>query len=81
MNGHKQIDALRRYRELPPEGLATVQAVMALMQWGRTTTWRKIRDGEFPAPIHVGRFLRWRKADIEEFLMAGLGQEGGHDRA
>ena len=75
MNDFKQI---QRYCELPPEGLVTVREIMGLTGLGRTTVWRKIRDGEFPKPLHVGRFIRWRKADVEEFLMAGLGQEGGH---
>ena len=81
MSEYKQLEALRRYRELPEEGLVTVQAVMGLMKWGRTTTWRKIRDGEFPPPLKIGRAIRWRKVDVEEFLRAGLQQEGaGHDR-
>lgn len=80
MSEYKQLEALRRYRELPEEGLVTVQAVMGLMKWGRTTTWRKIRGGEFPPPLHVGRFIRWRKSDIEEFLRGGLAQGGNHER-
>lgn len=76
MNDPKQLDALRRYRELPPEGLTTVQAIMALMKWGRTTAWRKIRNGEFPPPLKIGRAIRWRKADVEEFLRSGL-ERGG----
>lgn len=80
MTDYKQIEALRRYRELPLEGLTTVLAVMALMGWGRTTAWRKVKDGSFPPPMKIGRAIRWRKVDVEEFLRAGLQQEGSHDR-
>jgi prophage regulatory protein len=28
--------------------------VMALLGWSRTTLWRRVRDGAFPAPMELG---------------------------
>ncbi len=30
------------------------KAVMARMGWSRTTLWRRVRAGEFPAPVDTG---------------------------
>jgi len=34
-----------------------------------TTIWRKVRDKEFPAPIHLTKHIRgWRESDIEAWI-------------
>ncbi len=76
MNDSRRIAALRMYREMPDEGLVPVAAVMALTGWGRTTTWRRVKEGAFPPPIRLGRAIRWRKRDIGAFLRCAAHQEG-----
>lgn len=34
----------------------------------RETVRRWVRRGEFPPPIKVGHFIRWRVSDIDDFL-------------
>ena len=39
---------------------------------GRTTIWKKVKNGEFPKPIKLGTSpqspLRWRQEDIDNYL-------------
>ena len=34
------------------------------------TIYRRRNDGTLPAPIQVGRLVRWRRADVEAFMAA-----------
>ena len=49
-------------------------AVLALIGLSRTSLWRRVRDGDFPAPIRLGglgsRAVGWRRADVERWLEA-----------
>ena len=38
----------------PSRRLLRPKEVMALMGWSRTTLWRRVRAGEFPAPVSTG---------------------------
>jgi excisionase family DNA binding protein len=33
------------------------------------TVWRWTARGELPAPIRMGRVTRWRRIDVEEYLV------------
>ena len=52
----------------------------------KTTIWRRVRSGDFPAPVRLGgrgsRSVGWRKSDIEDWLdsRTALPQVGGHRR-
>ena len=38
---------------------------------GRSTIYRKMRDGSFPKPLKIGaRAVRWRESEIEAWLAA-----------
>ena len=38
---------------------------------GRSTIYRKMRDGSFPEPLKIGaRAVRWRESEIEAWLAA-----------
>ncbi|EAC1903199.1 TPA: AlpA family transcriptional regulator [Escherichia coli] len=43
---------------------------------GLTDKWfyRLIRDGDFPAPIKLGRSSRWLKSEVEAWLQARIAQ-------
>ena len=38
----------------PGRRILRAKAVMSRMGWSRTTLWRRVRAGEFPAPIKTG---------------------------
>ena len=38
----------------PGRRLVSAKQVMARMNWSRTTLWRRVRAGEFPAPVKTG---------------------------
>ncbi len=38
----------------PGRRLLRPKQVMARMDWSRTTLWRRVRAGEFPAPVKTG---------------------------
>ncbi len=38
----------------PGRRLLRPKQVMARMGWSRTTLWRRVRAGEFPAPVKTG---------------------------
>ncbi len=40
----------------PGRRLLSTKQVMARMGWSRTTLWRRVRDGEFTAPVKTGTF-------------------------
>ena len=47
-------------------------AVLALIGLSRTSLWRRVRAGDFPAPVRLGghgsRAVGWRRADVERWL-------------
>ena len=48
------------------------QAVLELISLSRTSLWRRVRAGDFPAPVRLGgagsRAVGWRRADVESWL-------------
>ncbi|MDB5978690.1 MAG: hypothetical protein JWR07_5450, partial [Nevskia sp.] len=38
---------------LPETGFIRQKQLAAIIPFSRTTLWRKVRDGEFPAPIRL----------------------------
>ena len=46
--------------------------VLAATALSRTTLWRRVKTGDFPAPIRLGgagsRAVRWRRTDIETWI-------------
>jgi predicted DNA-binding transcriptional regulator AlpA len=52
--------------------LLDIKDILALNLGGRTTIWKKVKDGSFPKPIKLGSSqqapLRWRQKDIEIYL-------------
>lgn len=47
--------------------LLTQQDVIDYLQVTRQTIYLWRRQGVFPKPFQVGRFLRWRREDVESF--------------
>lgn len=50
----------------PPGRILGMADVLRETSFGRTTLWRRIRDGEFPPPIPLGgRRVGWPERDVE----------------
>ena len=47
-------------------------SVLTLIGLSRTSLWRRVRAGDFPAPVRLGgqgsRAVGWRRADVERWL-------------
>ncbi len=49
--------------------LLRLDEVAARTGLGRTTIYRKMREGSFPEPLKIGaRAVRWPESEIEEWL-------------
>ncbi len=45
--------------------------VMAKTGWGRSTVWKKAKDGDFPAPFKIGpRTTVWDDDEVNEWLLS-----------
>lgn len=54
---------------LPPALLAAPDATRFL-GISNATLWRKVKAGDLPRPIKIGRCTRWRRADLEAWITA-----------
>lgn len=50
--------------------LMTVEDVLAVLPWTRTTLYRNIKCGTFPKPAKIGHRLAWKASDVESWLDA-----------
>ncbi len=60
-----------------PQGAGTVgrllksRDVFRLVTLSRTTVWRRVREGTFPAPVSLGTTrIAWRESDIAAWMAA-----------
>ena len=49
--------------------LLNVRDVSQLLGLSERTIWKLSQCGELPAPVHIGRSVRWCKATLEEFIV------------
>ncbi len=51
----------------PGRVLIKAKRVCARMDWSRTTLWRRVRAGEFPAPVKTGpNSIDWFEDEVDE---------------
>ena len=48
--------------------LIDIKEVARRLSVSRQTVMRLVEAGQFPRPIHVGRSLRWRLADVQAWI-------------
>jgi predicted DNA-binding transcriptional regulator AlpA len=48
--------------------LMVLHEVLHRLRIGRTRFWELRRDGDFPPPCLMGRPLRWRVQDVEQWI-------------
>lgn len=51
--------------------LLDVRAVAALLDCSARQVFRLSEAGQMPAPVRIGRLVRWRRAEIDSWLAAG----------
>ena len=56
--------------ETPPEAkrLFRVEDVAEYLGCCRATIYSRVKAGTFPPPMKLGRAIRWRRSDIEDWL-------------
>lgn len=61
--------------EFSPAGTSTgtydVDDIAALLKSSTRHVRRLADSGAMPRPLHIGRLVRWRKADVDQWLAAG----------
>lgn len=56
-------------REIPATGYVRLETVLSVFPVGRSTWWKGIKDGRFPAAVKLGpRVTAWRVEDIRALL-------------
>jgi prophage regulatory protein len=70
------MDTLKDFDDLPDSALVRLPTVRKVLPWGRTTIWRRVKDGTLPAPLKMpgSTCIAWRVGDIRRVL-ASIGQE------
>lgn len=55
------------FEHSPGRHLLSAKQVMTRMGWSRTTLWRRVRAGEFPAPVQTGpNSVDWFDDEVDE---------------
>lgn len=56
---------------LPETGFIRQKQLAAIIPFSRTTLWRKVRDGEFPAPIRLSAGITaWKVELVRAWIVA-----------
>ena len=55
----------------PSTGTYTVDGIADLLDCSPRHIRRMADSGAMPRPIHIGRLVRWRRADVDQWLAAG----------
>lgn len=51
--------------------LLKIGDVCELLKISKRSVWRLISAGQFLPPVRVGRSVRWRRAEVEEWVKKG----------
>ena len=55
---------------MPEKLLLSYHDLTIRLNLSRTALWGLVRRGEFPAPIKIGRSVRFRESDVTEWIAA-----------
>jgi prophage regulatory protein len=56
-------------RQLPTDGYVRLESVLAVFPVSRSSWWKGIKDGRYPAAVKLGpRTTAWRVEDIRQLL-------------
>lgn len=63
---------------LPPEGYCRAKQAHTILGCSRSTFYAKVKSGEFPQPVKLGRSSLWRVDDIRQLIEdIGAGRHSG----
>jgi excisionase family DNA binding protein len=51
--------------------LIGAECLANLLQLSTRTLWRLVHAGKIPAPLRIGRSVRWKRSEIEQWIEAG----------
>ena len=77
------VDSGSGFLPVEPSALLDVQAVAAILNCSTRHVRRLADSGKMPSPIKLGALLRWRKTELEAWILSGckpirsLGRKGG----
>jgi prophage regulatory protein len=54
---------------LPPGGMSRLKTLKQLVPFSGATIWRKVKTGEFPAPIKINPYITaWRNDEVNAWF-------------
>lgn len=56
------------FAKLPETGLVRLSVIRKVIPLAKSTIWKRVRTGEFPRPLKIGRATLWRVEDIRALL-------------
>ncbi|MBT2304695.1 AlpA family phage regulatory protein [Variovorax paradoxus] len=60
---------LETFHVLPSDARVKTETICTLLACSRTTLWRRVKAGAFPAPIRqASNVVRWRVGDVRKHL-------------
>ncbi|CAN7590840.1 transcriptional regulator [Variovorax sp. LjRoot175] len=60
---------LETFHVLPSDARIKTETVCTLLACSRTTLWRRVKEGAFPAPMReASNVIRWRVGDVRKHL-------------
>ncbi len=62
--------------QLPDALLLTVDEAAALLNVGRSFIYKLHSSGRLPLPVRLGRSVRWRRDELEHWVLAGCPERG-----
>ena len=66
-------DRLSSFDELPDQALLSAREVSQISGRSRTSLWRDVMRGSLAEPVKIGnRTVKWRVADVRQFLNGGV---------
>ena len=72
VNGQGYPDGFTEKRSVRPRAILRTAEVLEVVGLSRTTIWRRVQAGDFPAPIRLGpagsRAVGWRSEEVEEWV-------------
>lgn len=64
----RELSELRRMVEAQRPQLLKDTEVAELLGIGKSTVWARMKAGQLPQPVRLGRETRWKLADIREMV-------------
>ena len=72
VTGQGRPDGSIAKKSVRPRAILRTAEVLELLGLSRTTIWRRVQAGDFPAPIRLGppgsRAIGWRSEEVEEWV-------------